>query len=520
MSKNQEYAVQYAEFAMEQMKRYGIPASVTLAQGILESSNGQSELSRLGNNHFGIKSTSSWLKNGGEYLVYTDDRPDEKFCKYDSVGDSYEHHSEFLKNNKRYEECFKLSPDDYKGWTQGIANAGYATGNGYAKNLQSIIERNNLQKYDQMVMKQLQEEGKNIGLKDNPRNQQQNQGQNSVQHKTNYSFPVNREDFILVTSAFGETRDNKSLNDGIDIKTDKEPIMAVEDNGKVVAVTQGTNANSGKSVTVEYQHEDGNKIQMTYSELRQVDVNIGDVVSAGQTLGMSGAARNGDANETIHIEVNSISSDGSKRTIDPAAYLSDISQNGDINIKLLHDGKDLLEKYKGNENLQANESEQMTPDAWMKKLLSSEDSGLSAGRGHDPIMDMVMSLYSGLLVLATQIDAKDEKESMKATTEAALSQRIDLSTLLPGYQRAELLVQENNPLLVLEKENVKISHELTDVEKTKISQTLGNENLTDKDKSQRIANVINNIVISQQVSKNYEQGLEQQMGQSESMQLK
>ena len=115
MGKNQQYAEMYAEYAMEQMKRYGIPASVTLAQGILESSNGQSELSRLGNNHFGIKATKGWLKDGGEYLVYTDDRPDEKFCKYTSVGDSFEHHSKFLKENNRYAACFSLSPDDYKG---------------------------------------------------------------------------------------------------------------------------------------------------------------------------------------------------------------------------------------------------------------------------------------------------------------------------------------------------------------------------------------------------------------------
>ena len=99
MSKNQTYADKYAEAAMEQMKRYGIPASVTLAQGMLESSNGESELSRLGNNHFGIKATSSWLKNGGEYLVYTDDKPNEKFCKYSSVADSYEHHSKFRKQS-------------------------------------------------------------------------------------------------------------------------------------------------------------------------------------------------------------------------------------------------------------------------------------------------------------------------------------------------------------------------------------------------------------------------------------
>ena len=113
MSKNQEYAQQYAEYAMEQMKKYGIPASVTLAQGILESSNGKSQLARNENNHFGIKATSAWIEQGGKYGLYSDDKPNEKFCSYASVADSYEHHSKFLKENSRYAECFKLSPDDY-----------------------------------------------------------------------------------------------------------------------------------------------------------------------------------------------------------------------------------------------------------------------------------------------------------------------------------------------------------------------------------------------------------------------
>lgn len=113
--KNSEYIEKYAAFAQEQMLKYGIPASVTLAQGILESASGGSELSRKGNNHFGIKATTGWLNAGGSYLVYTDDRPNEKFCRYVSVGDSYEHHSLFLKNNSRYAKCFKLAADDYKG---------------------------------------------------------------------------------------------------------------------------------------------------------------------------------------------------------------------------------------------------------------------------------------------------------------------------------------------------------------------------------------------------------------------
>ena len=169
MSKNSEYAAKYADAAMEQMKRYGIPSSVTLAQGILESRNGQSELSQLGNNHFGIKATKAWLNAGGDYLIYDDDKPNEKFCKYNSVADSYEHHSKFLAAGSRYAQCFKLSPDDYKGWTKGIERAGYATNGGYAKSLQSIIEANNLQKYDQQVMTEMREQGKKFGVENNQR---------------------------------------------------------------------------------------------------------------------------------------------------------------------------------------------------------------------------------------------------------------------------------------------------------------------------------------------------------------
>ena len=141
-SKNQEYAAQYAECAMAQMRRYGIPASVILAQGILESSNGQSRLALAENNHFGIKATPEWIAQGGRYGLYTDDKPNEKFCSYESVGESYEHHSRFLKENGRYARYFALAPDDYKGWTQGLEQAGYATGGRYADSLQRIIEQN------------------------------------------------------------------------------------------------------------------------------------------------------------------------------------------------------------------------------------------------------------------------------------------------------------------------------------------------------------------------------------------
>lgn len=118
--KNQMYAEKYAEYAMEQMRLYGIPASVTLAQGILESASGQSRLAQNENNHFGIKATPSWIAGGGKYGLYTDDKPNEKFCSYDSVGDSYAHHSRFLKENSRYASCFTLDADDYRGGRRGL----------------------------------------------------------------------------------------------------------------------------------------------------------------------------------------------------------------------------------------------------------------------------------------------------------------------------------------------------------------------------------------------------------------
>ena len=215
MSRNQEYVNQYAEYAMEQMRRYGIPASVTLAQGICESSNGRSELSQKGNNHFGIKATNSWIKEGGQYLVYTDDKPDEKFCKYENVGESYEHHSKFLVENTRYANLFQLSPDDYKGWTKGLQSAGYASSKAYASTLNNIIESNNLQKYDQMVMQEMKVTGKKFGV-------EQSERTSNIKSESNYSFPVKRSEFMLVTSPFGNRRDpfdqsRQQVHKGIDI---------------------------------------------------------------------------------------------------------------------------------------------------------------------------------------------------------------------------------------------------------------------------------------------------------------
>lgn len=140
----QAYINQYAPIAQQQMRTYGIPASITLAQGLLESAAGQSMLARTANNHFGIKVTSDWT---GPYVLRTDDRPDEKFRSYASAAESYEDHSRFLQR-PRYKQLYSLKRDDYKGWAQTLKACGYATSPTYAQNLINIIELYNLQTYD------------------------------------------------------------------------------------------------------------------------------------------------------------------------------------------------------------------------------------------------------------------------------------------------------------------------------------------------------------------------------------
>lgn len=138
-----DYIDQYAHLAVEQEKKYGIPASITLAQGLLESGAGTSSLARRGNNHFGIKCHKGWE---GDTLLRSDDAPDECFRAYPKVEDSYEDHSRFLLR-PRYQPLFALDRHDYTAWAKTLRQCGYATDPNYAARLVSIIERYSLYNY-------------------------------------------------------------------------------------------------------------------------------------------------------------------------------------------------------------------------------------------------------------------------------------------------------------------------------------------------------------------------------------
>jgi LysM repeat protein len=144
---SEDYIEQWKITAINQMNSHNIPASITLAQGILESGNGNSNLARSANNHFGIKCHKGW---DGATFFMDDDAKDECFRSYDNASQSYEDHSLFLTGRTRYAGLFELSITDYKGWAKGLKSAGYATNPKYADLLITIIERHDLDQYDLM----------------------------------------------------------------------------------------------------------------------------------------------------------------------------------------------------------------------------------------------------------------------------------------------------------------------------------------------------------------------------------
>ena len=140
-----DYISKYSGLAVEQMKKYGIPASITLAQGLLESDAGRSTLASKCNNHFGIKCHSDWK---GRKMYHDDDERQECFRCYRNAEESFSDHSLFLVNGARYQSLFKLGATDYKGWAKGLKAAGYATSPTYATKLIELIERYGLDRFD------------------------------------------------------------------------------------------------------------------------------------------------------------------------------------------------------------------------------------------------------------------------------------------------------------------------------------------------------------------------------------
>ena len=152
----ERYIARFASIAVNEMYRSGVPASITLAQGIIESRSGQSALAADGNNHFGIKCHNSWK---GRTMLVDDDRKDECFRVYDSAEESFRDHSDFLRYRDRYKFLFDFPVTDYKSWAYGLKQAGYATDPSYAAKLIQCVENYNLSRYDRMTVAEALAEG-------------------------------------------------------------------------------------------------------------------------------------------------------------------------------------------------------------------------------------------------------------------------------------------------------------------------------------------------------------------------
>lgn len=172
----EQYIATYKKTAIREMRRTGIPASITLAQGILESGSGKSRLARKGNNHFGIK-CHDWT---GKRIFENDDLPNECFRKYRDANESFIDHSNFLTEKRRYAFLFSLHPKDYKAWAKGLKKAGYATAPDYAERLISLIDRYQLYQYDQISTQKMVEYAE-VGIPSNKTNRT-----TSLKNRTRY----------------------------------------------------------------------------------------------------------------------------------------------------------------------------------------------------------------------------------------------------------------------------------------------------------------------------------------------
>jgi flagellum-specific peptidoglycan hydrolase FlgJ len=294
-----EYINLVKNIAIQQMENYKIPASVTIAQAILESGDGNSDLAKKGKNHFGVK-CHGW---SGDKSYHDDDKPNECFRNYDNISDSFEDHSIFLKGNDRYKTLFDLDITDYKGWSQGLKNAGYATSPSYANKLISIIEDYNLGKYDKQYS--------NVEVPP--------LGGGSSDTDMNLETPKSTGNYFRKgnNKLYG-----KSGHSGHDYIAVNNPIVYMK-KGKVKYASFDNNSCGGTITIV----PDGEDRKAIFCHMSEIYVTTGENIEAGTTIGVSGGGKGqkGAGHSTghhLHFGMKN-SSDGGK-FIDPNDYIDDI----------------------------------------------------------------------------------------------------------------------------------------------------------------------------------------------------
>lgn len=549
----QDYIDQYAEAAMEQMRLTGIPASVILAQGCIESADGTSRLSRTANNHFGVKGTFN-----GQYVLADDDKPNEQFRQYADVSQSYTDHSRILVQGSRYSSLFLLEAGDYKGWSQGLQAAGYATNQNYGKALIQTIEANDLQKYDQMVIAQLQKEGRTLPTREEAKfNIQATLGAGSAA-RTNvaedgpvqkyatgydlpegeYSMPIKRNNFLLMTEGFGVVDDlHPKGHKGIDIQARNENLYATESGGKVVSTQPSREG--GNTIKIEYDRGNGVKEQISFMHLNSINVSVGDVVTAGQVIGLTG---NTGANTTgPHLDMKVLriaeKEDGTveKMYVNPLAYLAEINARGNLEMEI-RDRKSeaqfaqyqVIQKEQHQEQQQAQaqqeskkeQPESYSPADWFNALLTNgnsayENQGYYQG-GSGGLISTLVEFLLTLILFKNATKNLTPAEQREQITDAVINKTVDLTEYVRGAKSASIKLNARNvPVLTIDNGTSELSRELSSAEQARISQILNDSSLSQEQKTTRLGNTLNMLGVSMQAGQNYEQIVSQSQQQEQ-----
>ena len=450
-ARREEFFEKYALWAMEQQQKYGIPASVTLAQAAVESADGTSVLARQGNNFFGIKSFRGDAFYESHYMLRNDDKPNEKFRVYESVADSFTDHSKVLMS-RRYSACWQYASDDHLNWIKGIKNAGYATAPNYVSAIEGVISKYGLEKYDQQAIATATHpigymRGSTVVVK--PAELDEAPAMTSSVVPGNYSFPLAGKD-LVVSSLFGHrnapTAGASTDHGGIDLRANYEDVLATEDGGKVVGV--GSDSKSGKYVIVSYDRPDGSQWKVSYCHLSEQGVTVGNTVTAGMKIGVSGNTGVGTGPH-LHLTVRhkDAGSDDFKK-VDPLGYLAEIAVAGHLEGKVSKKGtgEDLLAERKENiqiedaarrqadvvkddENLLANMSNSSDPKDWLSLLMAN--GGINEMGQGGGFHDLISALFMGVIALAMQLDrgetiepANDQRQVQALTNSQADQQTV------------------------------------------------------------------------------------------------
>lgn len=406
-----------APLAMEHQIKYGIPASVTLAQLAHESGwnmNAQSP--------FGIKTGGKGQK-GVDYFVAHDDTPHDKFKKYDGIEAAFEDHSRLLVKGKPYVSLRTLGPTDYQSWTEGVKKCGYATDDEYTGKLNDYIEHYNLSKYDQQALEMAKQRGVKCGYARAIAGVRVTTVGGISLDNIQGSWHMPLDGDMRMTGDIGENRTNhkhQGIDIGVPIGT---PLYATEDNG--VVTYAGKYGGGGNCVIIKYQRPEGKYYEVKCMHLDTIDVKEGDIVNAGVVIGKSGNT-GVSTGPHLHFEVRELQNEDDKKgnLIDPKSYLAEIAVRGDIAASLKKDGVDLLPAYKAEYHL-AEQNNLLAEEDKTKKQSMLDQLGQSAGGGDlvSMLFSLMVSKMFDVLALKEMAEAENRKKGNETEISAADQQK-------------------------------------------------------------------------------------------------